>query len=106
MERRMSETQQLPTSGIVDSRLGKIELKNGYPTDAAAKKLFDEIDFQRACQSYLWALPLMAMQEWQREHRETFGAGNLDYVVTLPSPTSSASSPPTPRRPTSWGFPT
>jgi hypothetical protein len=75
-----AQAQQLPTSGIVDSRLGKIELKNGYPTDETAKKLYDDIDFQRACQAYLWALPLMAMQEWQREQRETFGAGNLDYV--------------------------
>lgn len=24
-----------------------------------------DIDFQRACQAYLWALPLMAMQQWQ-----------------------------------------
>jgi hypothetical protein len=74
------QARQLPTSGIVESRLGKIELKNGYPTDETVKKLYDHIDFQRACQAYLWALPLMAMQEWQREHRETFGAANLDYV--------------------------
>jgi len=60
--------------------LGKIELKNGYPTDETAKKIYDDLDFQRACQAYLWALPLMAMREWQREQRETFGAGNLDYV--------------------------
>jgi hypothetical protein len=76
----MIQTEQLPTSGIVESRLGKIELVNGYPTDATAKKLYDDIDFQRACQAYLWALPLMGFQEWQREHRETFGTGNLDYV--------------------------
>ena len=75
-----AQAQQLPTSGIVESRFGKIELKNGYPTDATVKKIYDGIDFQRACQAYLWALPLMAMQEWQREQREIFGAGNLDYV--------------------------
>jgi hypothetical protein len=79
----MIQTEQLPTSGIVESRLGKVELVNGYPTDETVKKLYDDIDFQRACQSYLWALPLMAMQEWQREQRETFGAGNLDYVDYL-----------------------
>ena len=79
----MSDTQQLPTSGIVESRLGKIELTNGYPTDAAAKKLYDEIDFQRACQAYLWALPLMAMHQWQSEQHEKFGAGNLDFVDYL-----------------------
>jgi hypothetical protein len=81
MER--AQAQQLPTTGIVESRLGRIELKNGYPTKATAKKIYGDIDFQRACQAYLWALPLMAMQEWQREQRETFGAGNLDFVDYL-----------------------
>jgi hypothetical protein len=43
------------------SRLGPLELENGYPTDATVTKIFDDIDYQRACQAYLWALPLMAM---------------------------------------------
>ena len=50
-------TFQLPTSGTIESRIGKIELNNGYPTEATAKKLYDDIDFQPACQGYLWALP-------------------------------------------------
>ena len=45
--------------------------------------MYDEIDFQRASQAYLWALPLMAMQQWQAEQHEKFGAGNLDYVDYL-----------------------
>ena len=75
-----AEAQQLPTTGTIDSRLGKLELRNGYPTDETVKKLYDDIDFQRASQAYLWALPLMAMQQWQREHLDKFRAGNLDYV--------------------------
>jgi hypothetical protein len=59
----VSQVQQLPTSGIVKSRLGEIELKNGYPTEASVKKIYNDLDFQR-----------------------------------------SASSPPTPRRLTSWRF--
>jgi hypothetical protein len=57
------------------SRLGPLELENGYPIDATVAKIFDDIDYQRACQAYLWALPLMAMQQWQSEHLEKFGAG-------------------------------
>ena len=72
--------QQLPTNGIVNSPAGKLIFKNGYPTDATVLKLFDEIDFQRASQTYLWSLPLMAMHQWQNEQRDKFGAGNLDYV--------------------------
>lgn len=74
---------QLPTSGVVASRLGKIELANGYPTADTVSRIFDEIDFQRACQAYLWALPIMSMQQWQAEHRDKFGAGNLDFVDYL-----------------------
>jgi hypothetical protein len=75
--------QELPTTGTIDSRLGKLELVNGFPTDATVKKLYDDLDFQRACQAYLWALPYTSMGEWQREQRETFSAGNLDYVDYL-----------------------
>ena len=75
--------QQLPTTGTVASRLGKLELENGYPTSETVKKIYDDIDFQRACQGYLWALPLMAMYQWQQEHHDKFGAGNLDYVDYL-----------------------
>ena len=31
----------------VDTRIGRLELENGYPTKATAEKLFDEMDFQR-----------------------------------------------------------
>jgi hypothetical protein len=37
----------------IDTRIGKLEFThdfaNGYPTDATVKKLFDALDFQRAC---------------------------------------------------------
>jgi hypothetical protein len=75
--------QELPTTGSIESRLGKMELTNGYPTEATAKKLFDDIDFQRACQAYLWALPMMGMVQWQAEQNAKFGAGNLDFVDYL-----------------------
>ena len=73
----------LPTTGSVASRLGTLELDHGYPTAATVEKLFDDLDFQRACQAYLWALPLMAMVQWQSEHATKFGAGKLDYVDYL-----------------------
>jgi hypothetical protein len=75
--------QELPTTGNVNSRLGKLQVDNGYPTEPTIRKLYDEIDFQRASQAYLWALPLMAMHQWQDEQRDKFGAGNLDYVDYL-----------------------
>ena len=78
-----SYAQELPTTGTINTRSGKLELENGYPTQDTAARMFDEIDYQRACQAYLWALPIMAMQQWQQEHATKFGAGNLDYVDYL-----------------------
>jgi hypothetical protein len=72
--------EHLPTPGTIQTQAGEIELENGYPTADTVERIYDEIDFQRACQAYLWALPIMAMKEWQREHRETFGAKGVDYV--------------------------
>lgn len=76
-------SQELPTTGVIDSRLGKLEVINGFPSDETVTKLFDDMDFQRATQAYLWALPYVAMAEWQRQQREIFGAGELDYVDYL-----------------------
>jgi hypothetical protein len=73
----------LPTTGSVESRLGRLDLENGYPSAATIEQVFDDVDFQRACQAYLWALPLMAMQQWQSEHLTKFDAGKLDYVDYL-----------------------
>ncbi|MFO0035107.1 MAG: hypothetical protein ACK55S_07850 [Planctomycetota bacterium] len=74
------DAQDLPTNGSLETRSGKLELENGYPSNATVEKVFDDIDYQRACQAYLWALPLMAMQQWQNEHLTKFDAGLCDYV--------------------------
>jgi hypothetical protein len=50
-------SQGLPTTGTLKSPLGPLEIKNGYPTDESVTKLYDALDFQRGCQTYIWALP-------------------------------------------------
>jgi hypothetical protein len=72
--------QGLPTTGSIDSRVGKLDVVNGYPTEATARRLYDALDYQRAVQAYLWALPYVAMGQWQDEQKSKFGAGSLDYV--------------------------
>ncbi len=67
-ERRISRTAvgtalwlalALPAAAqALDSRIGKLEFESGYPTDQTIEKLYDELDFQRAVQAYLWALPM------------------------------------------------
>ena len=48
----------------------------GYPTPEAAERLFDELDYQRAVQVYLWALPAMNVDAMRRGSEAAFGAGN------------------------------
>ena len=70
---------------IVPTRIGELEFthdfENGYPTDKTVNKLYDEMDFQRACQVYLWGLPIVSMAEWQHAHKAVFGAGDGDFVI-------------------------
>jgi hypothetical protein len=68
----------------IETRIGALEFThdfaNGYPTDATVEKLFDEMDFQRACQVYIWALPVVSMSQWQYAHMEELGADNGQIV--------------------------
>src|SRR5262245_65945710 len=65
----------------VDARIGALELDHGMPSRKSVDRLFDEIDFQRACQAYLWALPIVNIGEWQRAHEKDFGAEDGDIVI-------------------------
>ena len=69
----------------INTRIGKIETINGFPTAEAAKKIFDESDFQRATQAYLWALPAVGFHGLHLSHLNTFGAkdGEVVLYVTL-----------------------
>ena len=45
---------------------------NGFPAQDAVTKVYDELDYQRACQAYLWALPFVSVggsiEGMQRDH--------------------------------------
>lgn len=72
---RKAMTSRLST---LKTRIGPLQFThdfaNGYPTGATVEKLYDERDFQRACQLYLWSLPAVSLAEWQRG-QASFGAG-------------------------------
>jgi hypothetical protein len=62
--------------------LGAVPLSFGLPADQATRqKLYDELDYQRATQAYLWALPIVSFAEWQHAGRTVFGAGDTDVVI-------------------------
>jgi len=43
--------------GEVETRLGTLKFVDGFPSDASVEKLYDNLDFQRAVQAYLLAIP-------------------------------------------------
>jgi len=65
----------------IDTRIGKIELENGYPSAESVKRLFDEMDFQRATQAYVWALPAVGFHGLHLAHLNSFGAKDGDVVL-------------------------
>jgi len=71
----------------VETRIGTLEFThdfaNGYPTERTVEKLYDERDFQRACQAYLWSLPAVAFTAWQRGVIKGLGARNGQIVAIL-----------------------
>jgi hypothetical protein len=68
----------------LDTRVGKLEFTHafidGYPTDATVVKLFDEMDFQRAVQAYIWSIPVVSMAQWRHAHEKELGAENGQIV--------------------------
>jgi hypothetical protein len=80
----MTTVQTRPQT--IETRIGTLEFThdfaNGYPTDASVQKLYDERDFQRACQAYLWALPAVSFTAWQRGING-LGARNGQIVAIL-----------------------
>jgi hypothetical protein len=66
-----------------DTRIGKLVFESGYPSDETVKKLYDEIDFQRACQAYLWGIPAVGLNEWGKAHFNVFEAKSGEMLSYL-----------------------
>jgi hypothetical protein len=74
-------TLSVTQAETVDTRIGKIDLEAGYPSKASVDKLFDEMDFQRATQAFIWALPAVGFHGLHRAQRDTFGAKDGEVVL-------------------------
>ena len=61
--------------------LSKLSFKESFPTREASAKLYDELQFQRAVQVYLWALPAMNTVAMRDGQAATFGGGNNVLAV-------------------------
>lgn len=59
----------------VETRLGRLNFFDGFPDRATAQKLFDNLDFQRAVQAYLLAIPAVS-QAANRNAMRALGPAN------------------------------
>jgi hypothetical protein len=78
------DSNAAPRGGETKTRIGALGLNaQRLPDQAAIDRLYEERDFQRACQAYLWALPIVSYGQWQNQHETVFGAGDGDIVKYL-----------------------
>jgi hypothetical protein len=77
-------------------QLADTPFDGGYPTLEGVAQLKNELLFQRAVQSYIWALPALNMYGMKEGSEKTFGAGynvlpiwkdrlNAKTLVTTPN---------------------
>lgn len=62
-------------AGKLETRIGILEFDNvspkeGIPTPETVEKIFNEIDFQRATQVYIWSVPYMGFYQWWFEYEK------------------------------------
>ncbi|WP_445170362.1 DUF1254 domain-containing protein [Mycolicibacterium sp. Dal123E01] len=73
--REEGRAPDMTTSPDRYQELADAEFKGGYPSAEAAKALTDELYYQRAVQSYLWALPAVNMYAMKKGLGEVAGTG-------------------------------
>jgi hypothetical protein len=69
------------TRETIASRVGDLVLENGYPTEATAALLYDTMDFHRATQAYVWALPAVGFKANYDAQAKTLGTPNGDVLL-------------------------
>jgi hypothetical protein len=65
----------------VETRIGKLDFELGVPTKETVTNLYDAMDYQRACQLYIWALPLVEFGNLQAILEGTTGAMPGDLTI-------------------------
>ena len=64
-------------------RLAAVRMDGELPAREDVGIVFDELDYQMACQVYLWALPAVSYAQWKTQHYDVFGATSSDLVRYL-----------------------
>jgi len=76
-------TQMAPGIAIADrveTRIGSLGFESGFPDDASVEVLYDNLDFQRAVQAYLLAIPAVS-QAYNRSEILKLGPANTTVPI-------------------------
>lgn len=65
----------------VQTRIGDLRFQDGIPSNESMTKLYDEMDFQRATQAYIWATPAVYFNEWAVQMKRQLGVGYGDIAI-------------------------
>jgi hypothetical protein len=68
------------TPDRIDSSIGTLQLKDGFPSAETSEKIYDNLDRSRALQAYLLALPIVN-QAGMRDSLRKFGPDNQTDVI-------------------------
>ena len=71
-----AHAQEAKTPDSVETRIGTLSFEKGYPTPETARKLYDEMDFQRAVQAFLWAFQAVSFESIRVGVKQALG---VDY---------------------------
>ena len=81
---KMEMTTDIPASitlpDKVETRIGTLNFKDGFPDDDTVKKVYDNLDFQRAVQAYLFGLSAVSTEG---ARRAVFGIGPANQTVLI-----------------------
>jgi hypothetical protein len=78
-------TVEHPNATVPDSvevpRVGALRYELGFPTRETSQKLFDEMDFQRAVQAYMWAYPAVSFESIRVTLKQDLGIDFNDLGI-------------------------
>jgi len=66
--------------------LDELKFQGGYPTAEAIRKLYDQLDLQRAAQAYLDFMPAMSMQAFLDAHQRDYGVSETGGMIVYVEP--------------------
>jgi hypothetical protein len=98
-------TAPVSPSAVIESEFfGEIRTENEYPTLDTIERLYDQLDFQRACQAFLRNITASSMYSFRDGLRRDLGAVTPQHYVTWDGPFDAHSLLLTPNSETVYGL--